>query len=237
MKTLINLFVPCLKQRAAKSFMTLSSMTTTTNGYSSTPTSAVSPPLSLEYPSILAPLTSKFSLPYIIVLLLATALTQLQPFGLRFLKVRLLQSVPVLSKIKIKVISSFVGMFIILLGIQEIQLERRLITDFRSITKGFWSNIDNVVLHNIRNKPFYNAATRVHCFHGFGANSLSWESLFKDSSVNFIAHDIPGFGFSPRISSLAGKISFPTIYRPLWNAWASLKIIRDVNTDAVSKLM
>ena len=62
-------------------------------------------------------------------------------------------------------------------------------------------------------------------FHGFGANSLSWQpimELFGIGSVSAVAHDIPGFGFNPRVRSVPSAVSYPTIYHPLWNARASL---------------
>lgn len=38
----------------------------------------------------------------------------------------------------------------------------------------------------------------IHCSHGFGANSLSFRSLFEDQRARWVAHDHPGFGLTRR---------------------------------------
>ena len=51
-----------------------------------------------------------------------------------------------------------------------------------------------------------------------------------DSKSTFLAHDTPGFGFNPRPRSdvdVMRRGLFPTIYRPLWGAKASLSLAAD----------
>jgi hypothetical protein len=181
-------------------------------------------PLSLDYPNLLAPLVN----PKVITVTLLLALSCLR---YRNFPSDIWQYI--ISRLKKNVIQITALFFLSLLINQEIQLERRLITDFTPITKGFLSKVDGIALHYIGTKP--NAAalasTRVHLFHGFGANCLSWQpilSLFNSISINAIAHDFNGFGFNPRRRDNTANSYFPTIYRPLWNTMASLKIRNDI---------
>ena len=68
--------------------------------------------------------------------------------------------------------------FLLLLVLQEVRLTDRLLQDFRPITSGKWSLIDNYIVHYIeRRSTTMNPTSHVHAFHGFGANSLSFRPL------------------------------------------------------------
>ena len=182
---------------------------------------------STNYPSLFAPLKTKAAGYLSLVLVLGYVVGQFQPFGLRYLLLRLFQLFPVLSRIKLSIKSTLAAVIVGLLINQEIQLDLNLITDFRFLTNGFWSRVDNIVLHYLQNKSTKISAVRLHLFHGFGANGLSFQpimKLFGINKVNAVAHDTPGFGYSPRFREVSEDTSFPGIYRPLWNARASLTI-------------
>jgi hypothetical protein len=177
-------------------------------------------PLSLDYPSLFSPLVN----PKVITVTLLLGLSCL-PY--RNFPSNIWQYI--FSRIKKNAIKIIATIFSFLLINQEIQLERRLITDFTPITKGFLSKVDGIALHYIGTRPntALTDSTRVHMFHGFGANCLSWQpilKLFNSVSINAIAHDFNGFGFNPRRRDNTENAYFPSIYRPLWNTMASLKI-------------
>lgn len=176
-------------------------------------------PLSLDYPSLFAPLVNPKVI--VVTVLLALSCLRYKNFPPNIWQY-------IFTRIRKNFIQIFALSFLALLLNQEIQLERRLIIDFRPITKGFWSKVDGIVLHHIgiKSNPLL-SSTRVHMFHGFGANCLSWQpflNLLNPISLNAIAHDFNGFGFSPRSRDSTEEIYFPTIYRPLWNTRASLEI-------------
>ena len=126
----------------------------------------------------------------------------------------------------------FAGLgLLLLLILQEFGLGSRLLSDFRSITSGRWAVVDRYVVHYLmRADPASKAY--IHAFHGFGANSLSFQPLLDaiakgGLSTTFVAHDTPGFGFNPRPdddSALSARGLFPSIYRPMWGSKVSLAL-------------
>ena len=153
------------------------------------------------------------------------ALSQFNPNAFSYAKQLIFRTFPFLSKIKLNVRQFAMTLLIALLFNQEFQLQRRFIVDFRPLTGGFWSEVDNILVHYLRSASTSVTALNLHLFHGFGANGLSWQpvmKLFKRNSVNAVAHDISGFGFNPRIRKIPDESYSPIIYRPLWNAKASL---------------
>ena len=184
-----------------------------------------SDPLSLDYPDLFAPLKTSAAACISSVLVVTALFAHFRPFQWEFFLLRLFKLFPFLKKVKPKISKVIVAVFVALLTNQEVQLQNSLLVDFRSITKGFWSTVDNVIVHYLRCISPSATASSLHMFHGFGANSLSWQpimKLFGIGSVSAVAHDIPGFGFNPRKRSVPNSVSYPIIYRPLWNARASL---------------
>ena len=184
-----------------------------------------SDPLSLDYPDLFAPLKTTAAVCFSFVLVVTALFAHYSPFQWEFFLLRLFKLFPFLKKIKPTITKVLITLLISLLTNQEIQLQNSLIVDFRSITKGFWSKVDNILMHYLRCVSPSATASSLHMFHGFGANSLSWQpimKLFGIGSVSAVAHDTPGFGFNPRVRSVPSAVSYPTIYRPLWNARASL---------------
>ena len=184
-------------------------------------------PFSTNYPNLFAPLQTKAAAWFYFALVLGYTLDHYQPFGLRYLKMLLLRLFPILGKVRFNYKYFLATAILGLLTNQEIQLDRSLITDFRFLTNGFWSSVDNIVLHYIQCKSTKMSAVKLHLFHGFGANALSFQpiiKLFGLNKVNAVGHDNPGFGYNPRIREVSEDISYPGIFRPLWNARASLAI-------------
>ena len=201
---------------------------------------SLAPPESFNtnYPDLFAPLKTKAFGYFTLALVLYYALPQYQPFGIRYLSLRFFQLFPALARVKVTIKRCILAFFITLLSIQEIKLDRSLIEDFRSITNGFWLKVDNIVMHYIQSKSTNSAATRLHMFHGFGANGLSYEpimEIFGKNKLNSVAHDIPGFGFNPRTRVVPEDELFPSIYKPLWNAKASLTLTEDFNSYVTDK--
>ena len=118
----------------------------------------------LNYPPLLSPLVSpRFyaSIAFIVASLFAVLRQRLVSF-LRGVKVR---------------DYGFYG-FLLLLVLQEVRLTDRLLQDFRPITSGKWSVVDNFIVHYIeRRTTTTNPSSYIHAFHGFGANCLSWRPL------------------------------------------------------------
>ena len=186
---------------------------------------ASSDPLSLDYPDLFAPLKTTAAVCISFALVVTALFAHFRPFQWEFFLLRLFKLFPFLKKVKPKISKVIVAVFVALLTNQEVQLQNSLLVDFRTITKGFWSTVDNVIMHYLRCISPSATASSLHMFHGFGANSLSWRpimKLFGIGSVSAVAHDIPGFGFNPRVRSVPDSVSHPIIYRPLWNARASL---------------
>ena len=183
--------------------------------------------MSLNYPRLLAPLQSTAAAFAYSLFFFGYALARWSPSTYNYYLKRLLQFFPMLARLNLtkrKVGSATLGALLIF---QEFQLQSRLISDFRALTKGFWSEVDSITLHHLRRSSTNALAIQLHMFHGFGANCLSWlpiMALFRGNAANAVAHDIPGFGFNPRLRKVPISVSFPTIYRPLWNARASLSI-------------
>lgn len=135
--------------------------------------------LSLSYPSIFTPSITVF---LSFALLIAYSFTRLQP---KYSKNTIFSFLLILFDIK----RLFCTILIALLTNQEYQLERRLIVDFRQITNGFWSTIDDIVFHYIQIRPSTsvnmaknngnNTEKKMQFFHGFGANCLSWDPLMR----------------------------------------------------------
>ena len=197
-----------------------------------------SDPLSLDYPDLFAPLKTTAAACFSFVLVVTALFAHFRPFQWEFFLLRLFKLFPFLKKVKPTITKVLITLLISLLTNQEIQLQRSLIVDFRSITKGFWSKVDNILMHYLRCVSPSATATNLHMFHGFGANSLSWQpimKLFGIGSVSAVAHDIPGFGFNPRVRSVPSAVSYPTIYRPLWNARASLILGDNLIVEAAGK--
>ena len=190
--------------------------------------------ISLNYPRLLAPLQSTAAALLYSTFLLGYALALWKPSIYNYYLMRVLETFPILARLNLtkrRVGSATLGG---LLVFQELQLQSRLISDFRALTKGFWSEVDSITLHYLRRSSTKAAAVKVHMFHGFGANCLSWlpiMALFRGGAANVVAHDIPGFGFNPRLRKVPISVSFPTIYRPLWNARASLSICPTSGTN------
>ena len=68
--------------------------------------------------------------------------------------------------------------FLLLMVLQEVRLTNRLLRDFRPITSGSWSVVDNYIIHYIERKATTtNPTSLIHAFHGFGANCLSWRPV------------------------------------------------------------
>jgi pimeloyl-ACP methyl ester carboxylesterase len=186
---------------------------------------ASSDPLSLDYPDLFAPLKTTAAACLSFALVVTVLFAHFRPFQWEFFLLRLFKLFPFLKKVKPKISKVIVAVFVALLTNQEVQLQDSLLVDFRTITKGFWSTVDNVIMHYLRCISPSATASSLHMFHGFGANSLSWQpimKLFGIGCVSAVAHDIPGFGFNPRVRTVPDSVSYPTIYRPLWNARASL---------------
>jgi alpha-beta hydrolase superfamily lysophospholipase len=129
-------------------------------------------------------------------------------------------------------VRDFAGLgLLLLLILQEFRLGSRLVSDFRSITNGRWAVVDRYIVHYLM-RAHPKSKAYVHAFHGFGANSLSFQPLLDaidkgGLSTTFVAHDTPGFGFNPRPQdefSLSSRGLFPSIYRPLWGSKVSLTI-------------
>jgi pimeloyl-ACP methyl ester carboxylesterase len=180
---------------------------------------------SLDYPGLFQPFKTKAMLVLSCAVAITYAYAQVNPATFSNIRQLILRTLPFLSKIKLSVRQFVITLLIALVFNQEIQLQRRFIVDFRPLTGGHWSEVDNVVVHYLRNASASILALNLYLFHGFGANSLSWQpvmKLFKRNAVNAVAHDLAGFGFNPRIRKVPTTDSFPTIYQPLWNAKASL---------------
>ena len=174
----------------------------------------------LDYPPLLAPLASpRFLAASTLVVGLVCAIARAQAAAwLRRTKVRDLAGL---------------GLLLLLL-LQELRLDARLLNDFRPVTGGSWGVVDNYILHALRRLPASPPTSYVHAFHGFGANSLSWRPLLDaldggsaGANPAVVAHDTPGFGFTPRPRNAAAVVAkglFPAIYRPIWGARASLAL-------------
>lgn len=182
---------------------------------------------SLDYPGLFQPFKTKAMIFLSCAVAITYGFAQLNPVTFSHLRLLISRTFPFLSKIKLTVRQWLITLLMALVFNQEIQLQRRFIVDFRPLTGGFWSEVDNVVVHYLRNTSASILALNLFFFHGFGANSLSWKpvlDLFKLNAVNAVAHDISGFGFNPRIRQVPITDSFPVIYHPLWNAKASLSM-------------
>lgn len=135
---------------------------------------------------------------------------------------------------------------------QEYAMESRVLDDeWPIVTGGNVAAVENRRVHYLKRflKPLSSSSTSpsptgnenieeynndkilVHFFHGFGANALSWETTFQNmekdqnnlgSSCIALAHCVPGFGYSPRF----GQPTNTFYYRPLWQAKASLELMK-----------
>ena len=182
---------------------------------------------SLDYPGLFQPFRTKAMFVLSCAVAITYAYAQRNPATFSQVRPLIFQTLPFLSKIKLSVRQLVTTLLIALVCNQEIQLHRRFIVDFRSLTGGLWSEVDNIVVHHLRNASASILALNLYLFHGFGANSLSWQpvmKLFKKNALNAVAHDIAGFGFNPRIRKVPTTDSFPIIYHPLWNAKAGLAV-------------
>jgi alpha-beta hydrolase superfamily lysophospholipase len=180
----------------------------------------------LNYPALLAPLiTPRFWATSAAAVGLVCAVARAQAVAwLRRAKVRDLAGV---------------GLLLLLL-VQEWSMNARLTNDFRGvIDNSAWGVVDRYIVSYLRNakQPATSSpptTSYVHAFHGFGANSLSWRPLLDALSSSgtgatpeIVAHDTPGFGFTPRprdAAAVAADGLFPAIYRPIWGARASLAL-------------
>ena len=65
-----------------------------------------------------------------------------------------------------------------------------------------FADIDGVTVHYKAHRPYGNPAAAIHCYHGFGANTGSWDpvQLKMAMKVNSLvtSHDMPGFGLTSR---------------------------------------
>ena len=196
-------------------------------------------PQYLTYQSLFTPIGGTFGASVLSVLLLLFTCAHHPPYSSLFAGI-FLRSFTARLRISrpFRFLSKISGLVLVALAfVQEINLQRNLLHDFRAITGGSWAYIDGVVLHYLlADSPSkissqsenedgkIRKTTRLNLFHGFGSNSLSWSSLLNQlRGVRAIAHDYPGFGFNPR-KAIRDAQTF--IYRPLWNARAN-RLIRE----------
>ena len=90
-----------------------------------------------------------------------------------------------------------------------VPLQARLLSveELRTADSRF-SRLGNVGVHYTLQAPQAKvhagaaAATAVHCYHGFGANTASWAYMRRPLSdalgAQVTAHDMPGFGLTQR---------------------------------------
>jgi len=144
---------------------------------------------------------------------------------------------PKMSKTQKDVRNIFVevlaGCFCALFLRQEWAMESRVIDDeWPIVTGGQVGIVDSRRVHYLKKKFDVAVSPRtalLHFFHGFGANSLSWETVLErmeqrmsdlSSSCVAFAHCVPGFGYSPRQNQPVEG----WYYRPIWQAKASLAL-------------
>lgn len=106
------------------------------------------------------------------------------------------------------------------LFLQEFRQRARMIEDFTSFTGGFLTDFDGARVHNINCDIGESTSLNFACYHGFGANCLSWSPIIDRfptyfSNCKISAHDIPGFGYSVRNTF---ENIHDICYTPEWSA-------------------
>ena len=82
-------------------------------------------------------------------------------------------------------------------------LQKRLV-DARQLADGDsqFREVDGVSVHYKSHRSSESPGVAVHCYHGFGANTGSWDPVQRDMATKLQAlvttHDMPGFGLTGR---------------------------------------
>lgn len=65
-----------------------------------------------------------------------------------------------------------------------------------------FTDLDGVLVHYKAHSPADSPAVAIHCYHGFGANTGSWDPVQQKMARSIKAlvtsHDMPGFGLTGR---------------------------------------
>lgn len=70
-----------------------------------------------------------------------------------------------------------------------------------------FAKVKNLEVHYKAHGDRSNAKAAIHCYHGFGANTGSWDPVHQRMASQMNAfvttHDMPGFGLTERCSSIS----------------------------------